>query len=38
MSAYAALQMVLPWIAFGVASWLGRPRRFEKMNIQRDIA
>lgn len=36
MSAYAALQMVLPWIAFGVASWLGRPRRFEKMNIQRD--
>ena len=36
MSAYAALQMVLPWIAFGVASGLGRPRRFEKMNIQRD--
>jgi putative thiamine transport system permease protein len=31
MSAYAALQMLLPVLAFALAAWLGRPRRFEKM-------
>jgi putative thiamine transport system permease protein len=31
MSAYAALQMLLPIIAFALAAWLGRPRRFEKI-------
>jgi len=31
MSAYAALQMLLPIAAFGLAAWLGRPRRFEKI-------
>ena len=30
MSAYAALQMLLPIAAFALAAWLGRPRRFEK--------
>ncbi len=28
MSAYAALQMLLPLLAFAAAGWLGRPRRF----------
>ena len=28
MSAYAALQMLLPIAAFALAAWLGRPRRF----------
>ena len=28
MSAYAALQMLLPVLAFALAAWLGRPRRF----------
>jgi putative thiamine transport system permease protein len=27
-SAYAALQFVLPVLAFGIAAWVGRPRRF----------
>jgi putative thiamine transport system permease protein len=27
-SAYAALQFALPVLAFGVAAWVGRPRRF----------
>jgi putative thiamine transport system permease protein len=31
MSAYAALQMLLPITAFALAAWLGRPRRFEKI-------
>ena len=31
MSAYAALQMLLPVLAFALAHWLGRPRRFEKI-------
>ena len=31
MSAYAALQMLLPLLAFALAAWLGRPRRFEKI-------
>lgn len=31
MSAYAALQMLLPLMAFALAAWLGRPRRFEKI-------
>jgi putative thiamine transport system permease protein len=31
MSAYAALQMLLPILAFALAAWLGRPRRFEKI-------
>jgi putative thiamine transport system permease protein len=31
MSAYAALQMLLPIAAFVLAAWLGRPRRFEKI-------
>ena len=31
MSAYAALQMLLPIVAFALAAWLGRPRRFEKI-------
>jgi putative thiamine transport system permease protein len=31
MSAYAALQMLLPLFAFALAAWLGRPRRFEKI-------
>jgi putative thiamine transport system permease protein len=31
MSAYAALQMLLPIAAFALAAWLGRPRRFEKI-------
>lgn len=32
MSAYAALQMLLPIAAFVLAAWLGRPRRFEKID------
>jgi putative thiamine transport system permease protein len=31
MSAYAALQMLLPLLVFALAAWLGRPRRFEKI-------
>ena len=31
MSAYAALQMLLPVLAFALAGWLGRPREFEKI-------
>ena len=31
MSAYAALQMLLPIAAFALAAWLGMPRRFEKI-------
>jgi putative thiamine transport system permease protein len=31
MSAYAALQMLLPIAAFALGAWLGRPRRFEKI-------
>ncbi len=31
MSAYAALQMLLPIAAFALAAWLGRSRRFEKI-------
>ena len=31
MSAYAALQMLLPIVAFALTAWLGRPRRFEKI-------
>jgi len=31
MSAYAALQMLLPIAAFALAAWLGRPHRFEKI-------
>ena len=31
MSAYAALQMLLPIVAFALAAWLGKPRRFEKI-------
>ena len=31
MSAYAALQMLLPIAAFVLAAWLGKPRRFEKI-------
>jgi putative thiamine transport system permease protein len=31
MSAYAALQMLLPIAAFALAAWLGKPRRFEKI-------
>ena len=31
MSAYAALQMLLPVLAFALASWWGRPRQFEKI-------
>jgi putative thiamine transport system permease protein len=30
MSAYAALQMILPLIVFALATWWGRPRRFER--------
>ena len=28
-SAYAGLQFVLPVLAFGIAAWVGRPRRFK---------
>ncbi len=31
MSAYAALQMLLPVLAFAFAAWLGRPRQFAKI-------
>ncbi|WP_291011014.1 ABC transporter permease [Hydrogenophaga sp.] len=30
-SAYAALQFLLPALAFGLAAWVGRPRRFRTM-------
>lgn len=31
-SAYAGLQALLPLLAFGVAAWVGRPRRFQKQS------
>lgn len=34
-SAYAALQWLLPVIAFGVAAWLGQPRRFKARMARR---
>jgi putative thiamine transport system permease protein len=36
MSAYAALQMLLPVLAFALAGWLGRPRQFEKIAPMKD--
>lgn len=36
MSAYAALQMLLPVLAFALAGWLGRPRQFEKIGRMKD--
>ena len=33
MSTYAALQMLLPLLAFALAGWLGRPRQFEKIGV-----
>jgi len=36
MSAYAALQMLLPMLAFVGAGWLGRPRQFEKIAPMKD--
>ena len=33
MSTYAALQMLLPVLAFALAGWLGRPRQFEKIGV-----
>ena len=36
MSAYAALQMLLPVLAFAVAAWLGKPRQFEKIAPMKD--
>jgi putative thiamine transport system permease protein len=36
MSAYAALQMLLPVLAFALAAWLGRPRQFEKIAPMKD--
>jgi putative thiamine transport system permease protein len=36
MSAYAALQMLLPMLAFALASVWGRPRHFEKIGLQKD--
>ena len=35
MSAYAALQMLLPLLAFAGAAWLGRPRQFEKIGTMK---
>ena len=35
MSAYAALQMLLPLLAFALAAWLGRPRQFEKIRTMK---
>ena len=37
MSAYAALQMLLPMLAFALASVWGRPRQFEKIGLQKDL-
>ena len=36
MSAYAALQMLLPVLAFALAAYLGRPRQFEKIGPMKD--
>ena len=36
MSAYAALQMLLPVLAFAVAARLGKPRQFEKIAPMKD--
>ena len=36
MSAYAALQMLLPVLAFALAAYLGRPRQFEKIGSMKD--
>jgi putative thiamine transport system permease protein len=36
MSAYAALQMLLPLLVFALAAVLGRPRQFEKMPSMKD--
>ena len=36
MSAYAALQMLLPLMVFALAAVLGRPRQFEKMPPMKD--
>ena len=36
MSAYAALQMILPVLAFALAAYLGRPRQFEKIGSMKD--
>ena len=36
MSAYAVLQMLLPVLAFALAAWVSRPRRFEKMASMKD--
>ncbi len=38
MSAYAALQMLLPVLAFALAGWMGRPRQFEKIARMKDAA
>jgi putative thiamine transport system permease protein len=38
MSAYAALQMLLPVLVFAWAAWLGRPRQFEKIRPMKDQA
>jgi putative thiamine transport system permease protein len=37
MSAYATLQMLLPLLAFALASVWGRPRQFEKIGLQKDL-
>ena len=36
MSTYAALQMLLPVLAFALAGWLGRPRQFEKIGATKE--
>ena len=36
MSAYAALQMLLPVLAFALAGWWGRPRQFEKIRSMKE--
>uniref|UniRef100_UPI0040484CB2 hypothetical protein n=1 Tax=Limnohabitans sp. TaxID=1907725 RepID=UPI0040484CB2 len=36
MSAYAALQMLLPVLAFALAAYWGRPRQFEKIGSMKD--
>jgi putative thiamine transport system permease protein len=36
MSAYAALQMLLPVLAFALAAYMGRPRQFEKIGSMKD--
>jgi putative thiamine transport system permease protein len=36
MSAYAALQMLLPVLAFTLAAYLGRPRQFEKIGPMKE--